>query len=86
MVTVVRASDFIGTDLYPYYEDDKDNDISNAKSIFDKTLNETAEAVGSKPIWITETGWPVSGPAFGKGTASKENAEKYWKDVGCGLL
>ncbi|KAH8589045.1 glycoside hydrolase superfamily [Bisporella sp. PMI_857] len=83
---VIDACDFIGTDLYPYYEDDKDNEIANAKSIFTQTLNQTLTAAGDKPVWITETGWPVSGPNFGKAVASKENAQRYWSEVGCGLF
>lgn len=83
---VIKAVDFVGADLYPYYEDDKDNVIDNAKSIFDDTLNKTITAAGNTPVWITETGWPTTGETFGKGVPSVDNAKKYWDDIGCGLF
>lgn len=61
---VVDAVDFLGTDLYPYYENDKENGIENAKKIFDNTLKNTTRSAKGKEVWITETGWPVSGPSL----------------------
>lgn len=84
---VIEAVDFIGTDLYPYYEKDKGNDFSNLTAVFDYIYNQTvsaADAAGDdKPIWITETGWPTSGPAFGQAQPSIENAKSYWDQIGC---
>ena len=34
-------------------------------------------------VWITESGWPVSGPAMGAAVPSRDNAEMYWKSVAC---
>ena len=83
---VLEASDFIGTDLYPYYEKDKGNDFSNTTNVFNYIYNQTLAAAGNKPVWITETGWPNSGPTFGQAVASVENAKTYWDTIGCTLF
>lgn len=74
---LIEAVDFVGTDLYPYYEKDKDNAFSNASTIFNYIYKETTSAAGKKPVWITETGWPNSGPVFGQAEASVDNAKSY---------
>jgi glucan endo-1,3-beta-D-glucosidase len=53
---VIAAADFLGTDLYSYYEDDKGNAIDNATTLFTNAYNATVQAAGGKPVWITETG------------------------------
>ena len=83
---LVEAVDFVGTDLYPYFEKDKGNAFSNATTIFDYIYNQTLSAAGNKSVWITETGWPSSGPKFGLAEASVDNAKKYWDEVGCKLF
>jgi glucan endo-1,3-beta-D-glucosidase len=80
---VVDAADFIGTDLYPYYEKDLTNTIDNAKTIFDTLLKNVTDSAGNKSVWLTETGWPVSGPNFGSAVPSVDNARAYWERVGC---
>ena len=37
-------------------------------------------------MWVTETGWPVSGPTENQAVASTQNAQTYWDAVGCGKL
>jgi glucan endo-1,3-beta-D-glucosidase len=45
------------------------------------------EAVSQdKPIWITEAGWPVSGPAENQAMASIDNSKTYWDELGCELF
>jgi glucan endo-1,3-beta-D-glucosidase len=45
------------------------------------------EAVSQdKPIWITEAGWPVSGPAENQAVASIDNSKTYWDELGCELF
>lgn len=83
---VIEEADFIGTDLYPYYEKDKGNTFFNATTIFEYIYNETLSAAGNKPVWITETGWPAEGPMFGQAEASIENAKTYWDQIGCDLF
>ncbi|EHK98701.1 putative glucan endo-1,3-beta-glucosidase eglC [Glarea lozoyensis 74030] len=83
---VVDAADFVGTDLYPYYEKDLTNTIDNAKTIFDTLLKNVTDSAGNKSVWITETGWPVSGPNFGSAVPSVDNARAYWERIGCQLF
>ncbi|KAF5003315.1 hypothetical protein FDECE_10130 [Fusarium decemcellulare] len=83
---VLDAIDFIGVDEYPYYENDKGNDIKNAGKLFDKAYEATIAAAGGKPVWVTETGWPYTGPDWDEAEPSVANAKKYWQDVGCRRL
>lgn len=83
---VIQAVDWLGMDAYPYYETTKINVIGNAASLFRAAYTKTQGAAGGKPVWVTETGWPVSGPTAGKAVASRANAAKFWQDVGCGQL
>ena len=83
---VIDASDFIGVDAYPYFESAADNSIQNARGLFDKAIANVKSTTGGKEIWITETGFPVTGPSSGKSTPSTTDAKKYWDDVGCGEL
>ncbi|KAL2686947.1 hypothetical protein Neosp_004492 [[Neocosmospora] mangrovei] len=83
---VLDAIDFIGVDEYPYYENDKGNSIENAGKLFDKAYEATIAAAGGKPVWVTETGWPVTGPDWDEAVPSVKNAQKYWRDVGCRRL
>ena len=83
---VVQASDFIGMDAYPYFQSTMANDISVSKSLFDSAYAQTKSAAGGKDVWITETGWPVSGPQSNQATPNTQNAKQYWDQVGCGEL
>ena len=83
---VINNVDWIGLDEYPYYETTKNNAIGNANFSFYDAFDRAKAVAGGKPIWITETGWPVSGAKSGKAVASKANAETYWQEVGCSLF
>ena len=83
---VISACDFIGMDSYPYFQTTAVNSIDQGYDIFFQTLNSTNAAVGGKPVWITETGWPVSGPTENLAVASIQNAQTYWDKVGCALF
>lgn len=83
---VIDASDFIGVDAYPYFESAVDNSIQNARGLFDKAIANVKSTTAGKEIWITETGFPVTGPSSGKATPGTADAKKYWDDVGCGEL
>ncbi|KZZ99231.1 GPI-anchored cell wall beta-1,3-endoglucanase EglC [Moelleriella libera RCEF 2490] len=83
---VIDAVDFIGVDEYPYYEDSKGNDIKNSGHLFDRAYDATIAVANGKPVWVTETGWPSSGPNWDKADASIENAKYYWNEVGCRRL
>ncbi|KAI0014373.1 glycoside hydrolase family 17 protein [Xylariaceae sp. FL0662B] len=83
---VIDACDWLGMDAYPYFQDTMANDISKSSSLFQDALGQTKAAAGGKSVWITETGHPVSGKTVGQSVASVENAEDYWKTVGCPLF
>ncbi|SPO03163.1 related to glucan 1,3-beta-glucosidase [Cephalotrichum gorgonifer] len=83
---VVDAIDFLGVDEYPYYETGKGNAISNSGQLFDRAYDATIGVAGGKPVWVTETGWPSSGPAWDEAEASVKNAKYYWNEVGCRRL
>lgn len=83
---VLDAIDFVGVDEYPYYEGGKGNNIKNAGALFDRAYDATVAAVGGKPVWVTETGWPTTGPDWDEAHPSVENAKYYWNEVGCRKL
>ena len=59
---VVSASNFIGMDAYPYFQNIMSNSIDSGGDLFFDAYNATVAVSSGKPVWITETGWPVSGP------------------------
>jgi glucan endo-1,3-beta-D-glucosidase len=83
---VIDAVDWVGVDEYPYYESGKGNSIENSGYLFDRAYNATVAAAKGKPVWLTETGWPYTGPDWDEGVPSIENAEYYWAEIGCRML
>lgn len=83
---VLDAIDFIGVDEYPYYESGKGNDIKNSGALFDRAYDATVAAANGKPVWVTETGWPTTGPDWDEGHPSVANAKYYWQEIGCRKL
>ena len=82
---VVDNCDWLGMDTYPFFEYQKSNSIKNAEQLFYDALDITEAAAGGKDVWITETGWPVSGESQGDAVPSTENAETYWQEIACAL-
>jgi len=80
---VAEACDWVGMDAYPYFQSTMSNSIESGASLFNAALQQTKDATAGKPVWITETGWPVSGSTQNLGVPSVENAKKYWDAVGC---
>lgn len=83
---VISACDFLGMDAYPYFQNTMANDISNGYSLFNDAYQATVAASQGKSVWVTETGWPVSGATENQAVPSVQNAQTYWDQVGCGLL
>ncbi|TRX98994.1 hypothetical protein FHL15_000336 [Xylaria flabelliformis] len=83
---VVDELDWIGMDAYPYFQNTMPNAIGQSKSLFQDALGKTRAAARGKAVWITETGHPVSGKDSGESVASVENAEAFWKSVGCPMF
>lgn len=83
---VTDAVDWLGMDTYPYFETTESNSIDNGKQLYWDAYDKTKGVGGGKEVWITETGWPVSGKLSGAAVASLNNAETYWQEVGCAIL
>jgi len=84
---VITACDFVGMDGYPYWQN---TNIADARDVFFQSYTDTKNAVNAvKPgtwVWITETGWAVTGPTQGAAVPSKVNAQWYWNIVACELF
>ncbi|CAN9332491.1 unnamed protein product [Alternaria alternata] len=61
------------------------DEIDFLAAALSSAISATEGVAGDKDVWITETGWAYSGPDFGAATSTVDNAETYWKDVGCAL-
>ncbi|KAH7327978.1 glycoside hydrolase superfamily [Stachybotrys elegans] len=83
---VIDAVDWVGMDAYPYFESTRANSIAEGRSNFQSAYDQTRSAAGGKEVWVTETGWPVSGKTVGQGVPSLDNARTYWRQVGCSLF
>ena len=72
------------TSQYPYFQGAA---IGDASDVFWQSVDATRTAVGKvspgKWVWVTETGWPVSGPNDGAAVPSVKNAQTYWRSVAC---
>ena len=80
---VISAVDFIGMNAFPYFESTKPNGIENGNATYWADYDAVVSMAGGKPIWLTETGWPSSGPQSGAATPSVANAETYFGEVAC---
>lgn len=83
---VIENVDWLGVDAYPYFQSTMANSINDGKSLFYQALSNTKGASQGKDVWVTETGWPVSGPNQNLAVASTQNAKTYWDEVGCSLF
>jgi glucan endo-1,3-beta-D-glucosidase len=87
---VIRACDFVGTDIYPYFQRLQHNNISNANFHLFHGVQQVKDAValagGKAQVWVTETGWPVNGTTIGEAEASVANARQFWKTAVCPAL
>jgi glucan endo-1,3-beta-D-glucosidase len=82
----IEAVDWLGFDGYPYYENTEPNSIDDAEGLFQKGVTNLKAAAGDKEVWITETGWPVSGATENEAVASTANAKQFWDEVACPLF
>ncbi|KAL8960765.1 MAG: hypothetical protein Q9183_005408, partial [Haloplaca sp. 2 TL-2023] len=81
---VIRACDFVGHDGYSYFEGASIEQGLNAyHSALEKTRATVNRITPGTWVWVTETGWPVSGGNFDLAIPSPQNAEAYWKSVAC---
>jgi glucan endo-1,3-beta-D-glucosidase len=83
---VIPAIDFVGFDGYPYWESTQANSISDAMTRFYDGYDKTVKLAGNKPVWVTETGWPVTGKTVNKAVPNAANARIYWQKIACSLI
>jgi glucan endo-1,3-beta-D-glucosidase len=83
---VISACDFLAVDAYPYFQNTEANSIDVGNSVFFQAYNNTVAVAQGKPVWIGETGWPVSGKTSNLAVASVQNAQTYWDSVGCAVF
>ena len=62
---------------YPYFQNSA---IENAANVFWQSVQDTRDAVNrvspGKWVWVTETGWPISGPNSGAAVSSPNKIAK----------
>ncbi|MCJ1279804.1 hypothetical protein MMC21_007628 [Puttea exsequens] len=79
---LVPYVDFVGMDAYPFWQ-------NLSVSVGQANVSDAYDLVGNftkKPVWITETGWPITATVDPDDPAQPgiANASTYWQDVGCG--
>lgn len=84
---VITACDFVGTDGYPYFQNTQSNPIDQGYNLFWDSVQNVRNVVNAvKPgawVWVTETGWPTTGPTENQAVPSVANAQLYWNTVAC---
>jgi glucan endo-1,3-beta-D-glucosidase len=83
---VLDAVDWVGVDAYSYWQSQVSNAVGEGKKLFDQAMEQTKAKVGGKRVWVTETGFPVSGDVSGQAVPSVEGAKRFWDEVGCPLF
>ncbi|KAK5629993.1 hypothetical protein RRF57_005708 [Xylaria bambusicola] len=83
---VAMAVDFLCHNSFPYFEDARPNAIEKAADNFWSAVSATEGAAQGKDVWITETGWPDTGPIRRDAVPSLDNAKTYWNTIGCSLF
>ena len=74
---VINACDFIGMDAYPYFQNNMSNSIDSGEALFFDAYHATLGVSRGKPVWITETGWPVSGPTVSSSLSIVQSSLLY---------
>ncbi|KAF2826098.1 glycoside hydrolase [Ophiobolus disseminans] len=82
----ISTLDFLGMDAYPYFQTTMANGVGSASQLFFDAYHQTLGAAQGKPVWVTETGWPVSGQTLNQAVPNADNARIYWEDVTCQLV
>lgn len=80
---IIDAVDFIGVNAFPYFENTLSNGVQSGAELYESALSQTRAFSQGKELWLTETGWPVSGPTENLAVPSTQNAKAFWDAVGC---
>jgi exo-beta-1,3-glucanase (GH17 family) len=77
---LVPACDFLGVNINPYLP-------AAPSSSSNQTFWSSVDAIWSvsqtKPVWVTQSAWPVKGPTNGNASPSVENAKNYYDEALC---
>ncbi|KAG9512548.1 glycoside hydrolase, partial [Aureobasidium melanogenum] len=83
---ILEAVDFIGLNIFPYFNQDQATSVDAAADSFWKAYESMLPLSLGKSVWVTETGWPTVDPSkTGGASPGVENAAKYWSKVACEL-
>ncbi|KAH0029364.1 glycoside hydrolase, partial [Aureobasidium melanogenum] len=83
---ILEAVDFIGLNIFPYFNQDGATSVDAAADSFWKAYESMLPLSLGKPVWITETGWPTVDPSKTGGAGPGiDNAARYWSKVACDL-
>ena len=77
---VIQAVDWIGNDAYAYFEG-KGIDNGAANDAYWGAVERVRAVSQGKPVWTTETGWPINGAAIGGAQPSISNLQIFWWQV-----
>ena len=77
---VIQAVDWLGNDAYAYFEG---KGIANgaANDAYWGAVERVRAVSQGKPVWTTETGWPINGAAIGDAQPSVSNQQIFWWQV-----
>lgn len=79
---VINAVDWLGNDAYAYWEGASiDNGAANGA--YWAAMNQVRAVSQGKDVWLTETGWPVTGPPVGNAVPSVGALQTFWWQVAC---
>ena len=70
--------DIVFFNFHPYFEG---HDVTCAVSALDSCYSRLRAAVGTKPIFVSETGWPSCGETILRAVPSRGNARRYFENV-----
>jgi exo-beta-1,3-glucanase (GH17 family) len=79
---VIQAVDWIGNDAYAYFEG-ASIDNGAASDAYWGAVERVRSVSQGKPVWTTETGWPITGDSIGAATPSIQNLQTFWWQVAC---
>lgn len=79
-VAVIEAVDWIGNDAYAYFEG-ASIDNGAASDAYWGAVERVRAVSQGKPVWVTETGWPITGESIGGAVPSVQNMQTFWWQV-----
>jgi len=79
---VIDACDVILMNGFPYWQGSA---IQDSLATFKTAIANTKSAIGSKPFFVGETGWPSAGANYGSAKPDLANVQTYWSQTACYL-